>query len=111
LNAIFSQWCGSHTLDDVLAAFAAEEGTLAPIYAIDQIAADPQSRAREMITRVPDRDFGSVAMANVVPRFTVDRTQLRNSAGDVGQDNLDIYARWLGLSEQDIERLARQGVI
>jgi crotonobetainyl-CoA:carnitine CoA-transferase CaiB-like acyl-CoA transferase len=50
-------------------------------------------------------------MANVVPRFTVDRTQLRNSAGDVGQDNLDIYARWLGLSEQDIERLARQGVI
>jgi len=110
LNAIFAQWCGSHTLDEVLAAFAAEEGTLAPIYAIDQIAADPQSRAREMITRVPDKDFGSVAMANVVPRFTVDRTQLRQSGGDIGQDNHDIYARWLGLSEQEIERLARQGV-
>lgn len=111
LNAIFAQWCGDHTLQDVLAAFAAEDGTLAPIYAIDQIAADPQSLAREMITRVPDRDFGSVAMSNVVPRFTVDRAQMKTSAGDIGQDNREIYQRWLGLAEQDIERLAQQKVI
>ncbi|QOZ70936.1 CaiB/BaiF CoA transferase family protein [Bradyrhizobium arachidis] len=111
LNAIFSQWCGDHTLEDVLAAFAAEEGTLAPIYAIDQIAADPQSLAREMITRVPDRDFGSVAMSNVVPRFTVDRARLKTSAGDIGQDNREIYQRWLGLSEAEIDRLAELKVI
>ncbi|QPF89322.1 CaiB/BaiF CoA transferase family protein [Bradyrhizobium commune] len=111
LNAIFSQWCSDHTLADVLAAFAAEEGTLAPIYAIDQIAADPQSRARGMITRVPDRDFGSVAMANVVPRFTVDRTQLRESAGDIGRDNRDIYQSWLGLSDDEIKALAGRKVI
>ncbi|MDA9404356.1 CaiB/BaiF CoA transferase family protein [Bradyrhizobium sp. CCBAU 45389] len=111
LNAIFAQWCGDHTLEEVLAAFAAEEGTLAPIYAIDQIAADPQSLAREMITRVPDRHFGSVAMSNVVPRFTADRAQLRNSAGDIGQDNREIYQRWLGLSEDEIARLAQAKVI
>lgn len=111
LNAIFAQWCGDHALEDVLAAFAAEEGTLAPIYAIDQIAADPQSRAREMITRVPDRDFGSVAMSNVVPRFTVDRAQLKTSAGDIGQDNREISQRWLGLSENEIDRLAELKVI
>ncbi|MCK1675239.1 CaiB/BaiF CoA-transferase family protein [Bradyrhizobium sp. 150] len=111
LNAIFSQWCGDHALDEVLAAFAAEEGTLAPIYAIDQIASDPQSRAREMITRVPDRDFGSVAMSNVVPRFAVDRTQLRRSAGDIGEDNCEIYQGWLGLSDSEIERLAQLRVI
>jgi crotonobetainyl-CoA:carnitine CoA-transferase CaiB-like acyl-CoA transferase len=64
-----------------------------------------------MITRVPDRDFGSVAMANVVPRFTVDPGQLRNSAGDVGQDNREVYQGWLGLSEEQIERLARKNVI
>ncbi|MEH2535171.1 crotonobetainyl-CoA:carnitine CoA-transferase CaiB-like acyl-CoA transferase [Bradyrhizobium sp. AZCC 1588] len=111
LNAIFSQWCACHTLDEVLAAFTAEEGTLAPIYAIDQIAADPQAKAREMITRVPDRDFGSVAMANIVPRFSVDRTQLSGSAGDVGEDNHEIYQRWLGLSDHEIERLAQLKVI
>jgi len=111
LNAIFSEWCRSHTLGEVLAAFAAEEGTLAPIYSIDQIAADPQSKAREMIIRVPDRDFGSVSMANIVPRFTVDRAQLSKSAGDIGQDNREVYQRWLGLSDHEIESLAQQKVI
>jgi crotonobetainyl-CoA:carnitine CoA-transferase CaiB-like acyl-CoA transferase len=111
LNAIVSDWCRSHTLAEVLAAFAAEEGTLAPIHSIDQIAADPQSRAREMITRVPDRDFGSVAMANIVPRFTVDRAQLNTSAGNIGQDNREIYHDWLGLSELEVERLAQQKII
>ncbi|MCK1572877.1 CoA transferase [Bradyrhizobium sp. 174] len=111
LNAIFSAWCDARNLDEVLAAFASEQGTLVPIYSIDQIAADPQSQAREMITRVSDRDFGSVAMSNVVPKFSVDSAQLRHSAGDVGQDNREVYQGWLGLSDIELERLGRDKVI
>lgn len=111
LNQIFSRWCGNHTLEEVLAAFTAEQGTLAPIYSIDQIAADPQAKAREMIARVPDRDFGSVAMANIVPKFSVDQARLRHSAGVAGQDNEEIYRCSLGLSDIEIERLRRYKVI
>jgi crotonobetainyl-CoA:carnitine CoA-transferase CaiB-like acyl-CoA transferase len=111
LNAIFSAWCAEHTLHEALSRFAAEQGTIAPIYSIDQIAADPQVRAREVITRVPDRDFGTVAMANIVPRFTVHRAKLRNSAGDLGQDNKEIYEEWLGLSADDLSGLADRKVI
>lgn len=105
LNDIFSAWCASHTLDVVLAKFEAAEGTIAPIYSIDQIAADPQAQAREVMTRIPDRDFGFVATPCVVPRFAVDPTQQRNSAGDVGQDNREVYEDWLGLAADDVERL------
>lgn len=111
LNGIFSTWCGNHALEEVLAAFAAKQGTLAPIYSIEQIASDPQAKARDMMVRVPDRDFGSVAMANIVPKFSVDRTKLRHSAGEVGQDNEEIYRGSLGLSEIEIERLRRDKVI
>jgi crotonobetainyl-CoA:carnitine CoA-transferase CaiB-like acyl-CoA transferase len=111
LNEVFSAWCAEHTLDEVLVKFAAERGTIAPIYSIDQITDDPQAKAREMITRVPDRDFGSVAMSNVVPRFTVDPAQLRHSAGDVGQDNCEVYRDWLGLSEEQIEQLVGRKII
>ena len=111
LNHIFAAWCAAHPLDEVLAAFNAAQGTLAPIYAIDQIASDPQVKAREVITRVPDRDFGTVAMTNAVPRFTVDPTQMRHAAGDIGQDNREVYRDWLGLSEQQIEQLTQRKVI
>lgn len=111
LNGIFAAWCADRTLEEVLAAFASAQGTIAPIYSIDMIAADEQARARDMITRVPDRDFGSVAMANVVPRFAVDPARIRHSAGDLGQDNREVFQDWLGLTEQQIERLADDGVI
>lgn len=111
LNAIFAAWCAEHNLDEVLAEFTAAQGTLAPIYSIDQIATDPQARAREMITRIPDRDFGSVATAGIVPRFTVDAAQLRHAAGNIGHDNREVYQDWLGLSEEQVKRLTANKVI
>ncbi|WP_339032300.1 CaiB/BaiF CoA-transferase family protein [Bradyrhizobium symbiodeficiens] len=111
LNGIFAGWCAAHPLEMVLARFNAAQGTLAPIYSIDQIADDPQVKARDVITRVPDRDFGTVAMANVVPRFTNDPAQMRHPAGDVGQDNDEVFRNWLGLSDQEVERLTERKVI
>ncbi|QIO33375.1 CaiB/BaiF CoA transferase family protein [Bradyrhizobium sp. 1(2017)] len=111
LNDIFAAWCAAHPLDEVLATFSAAQGTLAPIYSINQIANDPQVRAREVITRVPDGDFGTVAMTNAVPRFTVDPARLRHAAGDIGQDNREVYRDWLGLSDQEIEQLTQRKVI
>ncbi len=64
-----------------------------------------------MITRVPGRDFGSVVMANVVPRFTVDLAQMRNAAGNVGQDNREVYQDWLGFRKGEIEQLSRKKMI
>lgn len=111
LNDIFAGWCAAHPLDEVLASFNAAQGTLAPIYSIDQIAADPQVKAREVITRVVDKDFGTVAMTNAVPRFTVDPARLRHAAGDVGEDNDEVYRDWLGLNDQEIEQLTQRKVI
>jgi crotonobetainyl-CoA:carnitine CoA-transferase CaiB-like acyl-CoA transferase len=111
LNAIFSDWCATHTLDDVLAAFQGAQGTIAPIYSIDQVFADPQVQARDAITSVPDKDFGSVRMQNVVPRFVNDPGSVRSTGGAIGQDNAEIYGTWLALSEAEQQQLKQAGVI
>jgi crotonobetainyl-CoA:carnitine CoA-transferase CaiB-like acyl-CoA transferase len=111
LNAIFSAWCAERPLAEVLSAFEQAEGTIAPVYSMDQIAADPQMRAREAITDVPDRDFGSVRMQNVVPRFVNDPGKVRHSGGALGQDNDEVYGGWLGLSAEERARLKAAGVI
>ena len=111
LNAIFSDWCAAHTLDEVLAAFQGAQGTIAPIYSIDQVFADPQVQARDAITSVPDKDFGSVRMQNVVPRFVNDPGSVRSTGGAIGQDNAEIYGTWLALSEAEQQQLKQAGVI
>ncbi|MFM9979448.1 MAG: CaiB/BaiF CoA transferase family protein [Burkholderiales bacterium] len=111
LNAIFSDWCATHALEEVLAAFQGAQGTIAPIYSIDQVFADPQVQARDAITSVPDKDFGSVRMQNVVPRFVNDPGSVRSTGGAIGQDNAEIYGTWLALSEAEQQQLKQAGVI
>ncbi|RTL72157.1 MAG: CoA transferase [Hyphomicrobiales bacterium] len=111
LNAIFREWCLDHTLEQVLAAFDQAGGTIAPVYAIDQIVADPHMQAREAIVSVPDGDFGHVRMSNVVPRFTKDPGRIRHAAGAIGEDNAEVYGERLGLAPGAIEALKKAGIV
>lgn len=111
LNGIFARWCLEHSLAEVMAAFEAARGTIAPIYGIDQIEADPQMQARQAICDVPDADFGSVRMAGVVPRFAGDPCIIRHSARALGADNADYYTRDLALPAEELQRLQAAGVI
>ena len=111
LNEVFANWCAERDLDEVLDAFQKAEGTLAPIYTIDQIVKDPQVRARQSIIGVPDRHFGSIDMPNIVPRFSTDRPVLKEAAGELGQDNEAVFGNRLGLSALDIDKLKAAGII
>lgn len=111
LNGIFRDWVAGHTFDEVMAAVEQHEGSMGPVYSIDQIFEDPQFEARDMITEVPDNDFGSVRMQNVVPRFTNAPGKINHSAGALGQDNELVYQEWFGLSQGEFDDLQGKGVI
>jgi crotonobetainyl-CoA:carnitine CoA-transferase CaiB-like acyl-CoA transferase len=111
LNDIFADWCLANDLEFVLGSFNAAQGTLAPIYSMDQVAKDPQLVARKAISPVSDVDFGTVAMQSVVPRFATDPVENRWSAGALGTDNVAVYGGWLGLSEAEQLELKQRGAI
>jgi crotonobetainyl-CoA:carnitine CoA-transferase CaiB-like acyl-CoA transferase len=111
LNAIFAAWCAQHSQEEVLAAFREHHGTIAPVYSIDQIFADPQVQARQAIVEVPDEDFGTVRMQGVVPRFAADPAEVRSSGAAVGAHNAEVYGSWLGLSAAEQQQLREEGVI
>lgn len=111
LNAVFAHWCSERPLAEVLAAFDAAGGTIAPIYDMGQIAADPHFQAREAICAVPDADFGQVPMATVVPRFANDPCAITRSGGALGADSDSFYRESLGLDDGELGRLREAGVI
>ena len=111
LNALFGHWIAQHPLAAVLAAFEAAGGTIAPIYGIDQIAADPQMQARQVLCEVFDDDFGSVQMAGVVPRFANNPGAIGHSGGALGQHNRAFYLDELGLSEVELQALIDAGTV
>ncbi|VTU29520.1 Succinyl-CoA:(R)-benzylsuccinate CoA-transferase subunit BbsF [Variovorax sp. PBL-E5] len=111
LNALYRQWFAEHDLADVLERFERHEGTLAPIYSARQIVEDAQVKARGFLRDVPDRDFGTVPIQDVVPRFHHDPGAVYSSGGAVGEHNDEIYGEWLGLTPEDRAALRTQGAI
>ncbi|WP_157017318.1 CaiB/BaiF CoA transferase family protein [Mesorhizobium xinjiangense] len=110
LDSIFKSYMERHPLGDVLADFAREGGAIGPIYSVEQIFADPQVQAREMVTEVADDDFGTVRMQNVVPRLTRNPGRIRWAGKDLGVDT-DAILSDLGLSADEIAAHRAKGVI
>lgn len=111
LDRIFGGWIGAHTQDEVVEAFRTANGTIAPIYSIDQMFQDPHFKARDAITDVADDDFGSVRMQNLVPRFRNSPGEIRWAAKGMGADNDAVYRALMGLDEDSLIDLKKKGVV
>ncbi len=111
LNEIFETWLAGQDLENVLRVFDEAGGTIAPIYSARQILEDRQLRDRNFLRSVPDSDFGTVCIPDVVPRFGRNPGSVRLSGGSAGQDNSEIYGEWLLMSPAEQARLRESGVI
>lgn len=111
LDRIFGGWIASHTQEEVVNTFRAANGTIAPIFSVDQMFGDPQFVARDAIPEVQDEDFGTVRMQGLVPRFKNAPGEIRWAGKHMGADNGDVFRDLAGLDEADIASLRDKGVI
>ena len=111
IEPIVGDWIAARDLDDVVGTLERHDVSVAPIRTIDQIFADPQMQAREAIVSVPDPEFGTVRMQNVVPRFPDVPGAVRRSGPVMGEHNDTVFRDELGLSADDVAALQRDGVI
>jgi crotonobetainyl-CoA:carnitine CoA-transferase CaiB-like acyl-CoA transferase len=81
------------------------------IFTIADIFGDPHYKARGSIAAAPDADFGTVAMANVVPRLSQTPGAVRHAGHRVGEDTREVLRTLLGLDEARIDTLEREAVI
>lgn len=110
LDAIIGEFIGRMTLAENLAFFDNAEVTVGPIYDISQIVEDPHVNAREMVVDFPDDEMGAVPMHCVVPRLSATPGAIRRAAPGLGEHNAEVLGA-LGLSREDLARLAGAGVI
>jgi formyl-CoA transferase len=111
LDAIIQAWIGARTTEEVLEAFEASEGAIAPIYSIADIFRDPQYEARGTIATVEHPTLGPIRMPNVIPRMTATPGRIAHPGAELGEHNHEVYVGELGLSERELDELAAADVV
>ena len=111
LDALIESWTQQYPLREILRRLEEVQIPAGPIYSIADIAYDEQYRAREMILPAQIEGIGTVAMPGLVPKLSQTPGEIEWYGGVLGTHNEEVYTELLGLSPEEMERLARQGAV
>ena len=111
LNVLVEGWTGEHTAEEVMALLQGKGVASGVVQDAGDLANDPQLRARGFFVELDHPDLGKT-ISDATPIKLSDTTAgYRRAAPVQGQDNDYVYKRLLGLSEDDIVELRKQGII
>ena len=82
-----------------------------PLNDIAQAAAQPQVKAREMLTPVRHPRIGEMPLPNTPVKLSRTPGGIRGPSPDLGEHTADVLSELLGLSDAEIEELRRSGII
>jgi crotonobetainyl-CoA:carnitine CoA-transferase CaiB-like acyl-CoA transferase len=99
------------TTREWLVEFEAASIPCGPVNTIEQVAADPQIAARDMIVEVRHPESGNFRVVNSPVKLSRTPAQVERGAPDLGEDTEKILAEVLGFSQAKISELKEQKVI
>ena len=111
INALVADWCRSRTAEEIERILVAAQVPVCRAFSIRDIFADPHYASRGDIVEVDDPTIGPVKMQGVYPRLSRTPGAIRRGAPRLGEHNREIYQGVLGLADEEVESLARDGVI
>src|SRR5690606_33169181 len=112
LDAIITAWTATQSTASAEATLETHGVPAARIFTLADIFKDPHYEARGAIARAPDRQWGSVAMADAVPRLSATPGEIRHAGpGEIGKDTAEVLRSLAGLNDAEIGALSSAGVI
>jgi formyl-CoA transferase len=112
IEAIVAEWAGARTAAEIDQVLNDAGVICGPIYTIADIFEDEQYRARDMLLKHVDPEFGEYVGPGMVPKFSGTPCAVRWSATWAeGSHNRDVYGGLLGLTDTEIDELKEEGVL
>jgi len=111
LNDELNRWLGQRNLKETMDQLIPAGGVVGPVYDAAQIMEDPHFHSRQDIIDIDDPELGQTKMLGVVPKFSETPGSVVHAGPKVGEHNQHIYNSWLGLDEEKLTELNRQGTI
>lgn len=111
IDTALRTWVGEHTADDALTVLEDAGVVASRVFTAADILADPLYAERHDIVVIDDPDLGEVRMQGVVPKMANHPGAVWRTGPELGSDNDLVLGEWIGLSNDELAALRRQGVV
>lgn len=111
IDAMVEEWTKIRTVKEILTKLRTADVPCSLIPTYDQVCNDPQLLSRDMIIEVEQHLSGKVKVPG--SPFKLSRTpgNVNYPASSLGEDNREVYSGMLGYTEQELEKLVKDGII
>ncbi len=106
-----ANWVSERTVKEVVDTLVELGIPVAPVNDLDAVMRNEQARAREMFVKVVHPKLGEILLPGFHIKLSETPGDISRPAPLLGQHNREVYSRLLGLSEEELEELRREGVI
>ena len=110
-EALIAPWFMQRTKEEILQACLEHRIPCVPVKTLDEVLADPQLNSRDYFQEVGHPHAGEFRYPGPPYRLSGSPCQVVRPAPSLGQHNQEILGDELGLSQAELEELARTGVI
>ena len=111
VDKIVGEYAAKYRRDELFAILSPHHIPCAPVRDLAEITNDPHLHARGMLEWMDHPQYGRIAAARSPLRFeNQELTKLKPSA-DLGAHNHEVYGEWLGISDEELEKLKSEKVI
>jgi crotonobetainyl-CoA:carnitine CoA-transferase CaiB-like acyl-CoA transferase len=111
LDSLIENWVEGRPTGEIMRILADADVPVGSIYTVEDIVKDEQYEARDMLMDADIEGVGSVKMPGLVPKLSATPGAVEWHGGTLGSHNEDVYGGLLGLSTEEIGRLAEEGAI
>ncbi len=111
LKPLIQKWVSKRKVGEVVSCLTERGVPACPVCNLKEVADDPHTMARKMIVEVDQPGLGIVRLLGCPVKMSETNPAPRGPAPALGSDSASVLMDLLGLSEREIERLERDGVI
>ena len=111
LDAHISEWTKDYTTHEMMEMFQNEGVAAMPSFDAEEILNDPHVKTRELFTTVDHPALGEQHVMKPAWKFSETPAGIRKPGPLLGEDNLDVCTRLLGMTEEEVKKLEEEQIL
>ncbi|MCD6569782.1 MAG: CoA transferase [Deltaproteobacteria bacterium] len=105
------KWTSVHTSKEIVEILEAKKIPCGIAYTIEEVIEDENLKQRGMFQKVRHKRYGDVDVPGIPYKFSEISGSINTPGPDLGEHNHYILNKWLGYSEEEVNKLHEKGVI